>query len=338
MDLSEDRATLLYLLDLYSKHLFEIDTVSVRKAREAFDGFAKSILRPHEDTEKEYFKLRQFFSSYRIDEYTYIQKTFEDFKKIIWGFADQLSEEVREEKVKDEEIEHSLDQLREAVESNSIESLRSKSKAFIDFYIRHQVMKDERRAKRMQVVKRNLNTVKKKLIEANQDMRVDHLTNAYNRKSFDEQLEHYVRLNGISKSPVSLMVMDIDHFKKVNDCYGHDIGDVVIKECVNMLKQVFVREGDFVARVGGEEFAVILPDYEAMNAAKKAEEALSRIRREALIIGKFEIRFTISIGIAQLKDNEKAESWFKRADKALYQSKHSGRDRYTIAVSSEKAA
>jgi diguanylate cyclase len=330
-DLTEERATLLYILDIYNKHIFDIENHPVRKVREILDDFGKSLLSPNGNSEATLFKLRQFFSSYRIDEYTYIQKTFDDFKNIIWDFADQLGEDAKVEKADDDAVEASLAPLREAVESNSIDALRAKSRQFIDFYIQHQAAKDVRRTKRIQVIRRNLNSVKKKLVEANQNMRIDHLTSAFNRKSFDEHMETIWKLFNLSKNRVSLVVVDIDHFKKVNDCYGHDIGDFVIKECVGLLKQVFNRDVDFVARLGGEEFAIIMPEIDIIEASKRADAALDRIRREAIIVSNLEIRFTVSMGIAQLMDGETPEQWYKRADSALYLSKNAGRDRYTIA-------
>lgn len=86
--LSEDRATLLYFLDVYNKHLIEIDTHPVRRVREELDEFTRELVNPDKgDAEKVLFKLRQFFSAYRVAEYTYIRKTFEDFKGIIWNFV-----------------------------------------------------------------------------------------------------------------------------------------------------------------------------------------------------------------------------------------------------------
>ena len=168
---NEDRATLLYILDIYNRHLIEIDKHPVRKVREALDGFAKNLAHPDVPPEKILFQLRQFFSSYRIDEYAYIQSTFDDFKRIIWDFADQLSEEVEFEQKNDAEASRSLEELREAVDLNSVEALRSKSREFIDFYIKYQSQKDTRRTKRMAGVRKNLTTVKKQLLEANQSMR-----------------------------------------------------------------------------------------------------------------------------------------------------------------------
>ncbi len=333
VDMTEDRATLLYILDNYSKHLFEVDKQPLRRVRETFDSFVKGLVSiDNKSSEKFLFQLRQFFSSYRIDEYTYIQNTFDDFKRIIWDFAEQLSDDIQYEQTKDAEATQSLEQLREAVDANSIDALRSKSREFIDFYIKYQSQKDDRRAKRMSTMKKNLSSVKKQLMEANQNMRVDHLTSAFNRKSFDEQMKKHMQMAVISQTPVSAIILDIDFFKKINDTYGHDIGDYVLKECVKMLKETFPREDDFVARIGGEEFAVILPGFTAEHASVKAEEVLTKVRREVFIHGELKINFTVSLGIAQWIHNETLDQWVKRADSALYQSKQTGRNKYTIAT------
>ena len=332
VDISEDRATLLYVIDTYNKYLFEIDKQPTRKVREALDSFAKQLVNPeHAGSSDLLFKIRQFFSSYRIDEATYVNKTFDDFKRIIWDFADQLGEDLQFEQTKDAEARKSLEGLREAVESDSINDLKTRSREFINFYIDYQSNKDARRTKRMDSVKKNLNTVKKQLMEAHQTMRVDHLTNAYNRKSFEEQLAKYIRIHELSHTPVTLIMLDIDFFKKINDSYGHDIGDFVLKECVHLLKEVFNREEDFVARLGGEEFGVLLPEMNIEETRLKADEAMNRIRKEVFVHGNLDIRFTVSMGIAELKEGEVGQQLMKRADESLYEAKNSGRNKYVLS-------
>lgn len=332
-DLSDERATLLFFLDVLSKNLMDIEGHPVRKTRDVIDGYSKSLLQANpSDDEKLLFRIRQFFSSYRVDEYSYLQRTMEEFKSIIWDFADQLGEDLQNERAKEMELKTHLTELREAVEANSIEKLKSKSRAFIDTYVQYQSQKDERRSRRMGTMSKTLGTMKKQLAQAQKELKVDHLSQAYNRRSFDEQLRRYQQLYSLSKGKITLLICDIDHFKKVNDTYGHDIGDHVIKECVRFLKESFSRENDFVARLGGEEFAVILPDFDIESASKKIEDCLNRIRKEKLVHEKFEIKFTISMGVAQLLENESFDQWLKRADMALYQSKNSGRDRYTVAA------
>lgn len=331
-DISEDRATLLFLIDVYNKHLFEIDAQPVRRVREYLDEFARELMNPDKThSEKTLFRFRQFFSGYRVNEYTYIQKSFDDFRGILWDLIDQLGEDFRSEQVEDKEIGISLHSLKEAVEANSINDVKFKAREFIDTYVEHQSRRERRRSKRIKGIKKNLDVVKQQLNEANRSMRVDHLTEAYNRKSFDEKVKQEWQLHEIGKTPVTILTLDIDHFKKINDTYGHDVGDFILKECVGTLKSLFHRSTDFVARVGGEEFSVVLPDYALEHAVIKAEEALNRIRKEVYITGEHKLSFTVSMGIAQLLDGESVESWTKRADQALYSSKQNGRNRFTVA-------
>jgi diguanylate cyclase len=175
--ISDDRATLLFILDTYNKYLLDIDGHPMRKVRETLDDFSKLLLKtPEKDMGDVLFKLRQYLSSYRIDEYTFIQKTFDEFKSIIWDFADQLGEDLVIDKEKDIEISQNLGHLREAVESNSIHVLKSKAREFIDYYVEVQNQRDDRRSKRLLRVKKNLQVVKRQLVEANQCLRTDHLT------------------------------------------------------------------------------------------------------------------------------------------------------------------
>lgn len=330
--MSEERATLLYLLDVYNKHLIDLDTHPIRKVREDLDQFTRDIVTSEKaDLEKVLFRLRQFFATYRVAEYTYIRKNFEDFKGIIWNFVEQLADDVVNEQAEDKVVNSSLEQLKEAVDADSIDLLRAKSKEFISLYMDHHSKKEFRRTKRMKGIRKNLDVVKRQLIEADKGLKIDHLTQAFNRRSFDEHIKESVALCQLEKKPITLLTLDIDHFKKINDTYGHDIGDFVLKECVALLQNSFNREHDFVARIGGEEFAIILAEHSAQLAAKRAEDCLAQIRKEVFVKDTMQLSFTVSIGVAQLCDGEAIDSWLKRADQALYESKHGGRNRVTSA-------
>ncbi|MEZ4872102.1 MAG: GGDEF domain-containing protein [Bdellovibrionales bacterium] len=334
--LSEELATLVFLLDTFNKNLFELDSHPIRKTRETLDELSKELLSADKSShEKALFRLRQFMSAYRLDEYTYIQKTFDEFRRIIWDFVEQLGDEINFEDSTDKEIRKSFHELQEAVEANSIEDLKLQSRHFIDSYTEYQTKKEEHKADRLENVRKNLAVVKKKLVEAHHNMKRDHLTHAYNRKSFDDQMVQQWKLYQVSKTPVSIIAMDIDHFKKFNDTYGHAIGDFVLVECVKVLKEAFSRDNDFVARTGGEEFVVILPDYRIDHAVQKAEKAMQRIRNSAFVHEGVKLQFTMSMGIAELYENESVEQWMKRADDALYASKQNGRNKFTVSKREE---
>lgn len=337
LDLNEERATLLFFIDLYSKHLFEIEKHPIRQVRKKLDEFAQELLQPQsESTEKLYFQIRQFFSTYRIDEHSYIEKSFNDFKNIVWDFADQLSEDIEAEKVADADVLQTLDQLRNAIESNSIEGLRSTAKSFITKYHETQVKKESRRTKRVQHLQKNLKVVKKELTDAHSAIRTDHLTGAFNRKAFDEEIRKHYKFYEATGTGSCVAILDIDFFKKINDTYGHDIGDYVLKEFVRILHEVFTEDGLFIARTGGEEFAVIFPEWAAAKAFQKIEEAHHKIRKEVFIHEDKQIKFTISAGLAELAKADSLDGWIKKADSALYFSKQNGRNQTTLSGTETK--
>lgn len=332
-EISEERATLLYIIDIYNRHLFEIEKWPLRKVREILDEFGKQLIsNENPNNEKLLFRLRQFFSTYRIDEYSYVQNTFDDFKGIIWDFADQLGEDMRFEQDKDLEVKNSLSSLREAVESESIEDLRAKSREFIDFYVSYQTQKDVRRSERMNSIQKNLSTMKQRLEEAQDASMKDHMTGAFNRKAYDAKIAQVAATAvGPGGSPACLILLDIDHFKKVNDQYGHDTGDFVIKELVKMLKTKFSGDHAQVSRIGGEEFAVILESTPLGTAQAQCEAMLKIVREHKIMFGAHAFNFTISIGLSHQLKGETVEDWVKRTDIALYESKHNGRDRVSLA-------
>jgi diguanylate cyclase (GGDEF)-like protein len=158
--------------------------------------------------------------------------------------------------------------------------------------------------------------------------KTDQLTGLMNRHGLEEIQAREVSGAKRYVSPLSLAVFDIDHFKKVNDNYGHDVGDKVIQAVGNVCKQVF-RDCDYSFRYGGEEFVVLMPQTDitsAMGAVERLRKAVEEMRVEAS--GGRVISVTVSVGIAAYqKDDETGALQLKHADEALYQAKESGRNR-----------
>jgi len=155
----------------------------------------------------------------------------------------------------------------------------------------------------------------------------DKLTGLKNRRYFQEKLEEQLSNNEKSASPFSLLILDIDHFKKVNDTFGHQVGDEVLAQLAQLLKNQ-ARSLDIVARYGGEEFVVILPETD-QNEAKAIAEQL----RQAVEQAKWQTgRITVSVGIATAIKTDNETTILQRADKALYASKENGRNQITHSI------
>ncbi|PJZ70589.1 diguanylate cyclase response regulator [Leptospira perolatii] len=198
--------------------------------------------------------------------------------------------------------------------------------------LRHETVQRKQR-------ERDLEDTTNKLSEAYQTLlrvsRTDGLSGVWNRRYFDEVLEVEWKRSGRSQKPVSLLLLDIDYFKKYNDTYGHQAGDDCIRKVAGVLRDTARRAGDFAARYGGEEFALILPDTESQNALKVAEQILTKIRLLKIPHENSEVapHVTVSLGLSTMV-SEKGISLsllVEKADEALYQSKKKGRNQATIA-------
>lgn len=155
--------------------------------------------------------------------------------------------------------------------------------------------------------------------------KIDPLTGAHNRSSMDEILDREVELANRHHSALSLVILDLDHFKLINDNYGHTTGDVVLRECVECCNQA-LRSTDMLFRFGGEEFVVVLPGVNANGAALAAERLRSIIEKHVFNTRQGTVPVTISIGTASLTAQDTTKTIFERADKALYTAKNSGRN------------
>lgn len=152
---------------------------------------------------------------------------------------------------------------------------------------------------------------------------LDQLTEALNRWAFEELLDDEIEKANRHDTPFSLVLFDADHFKSVNDKYGHDVGDEVLQKLADTVDQ-FVRRTDSLARWGGEEFVILLPDT-GLDEGKWLAERLRRRVAAARVPGPGHV--TVSIGVAQYAVGEPKEAVLKRVDEALYRAKESGRDR-----------
>jgi diguanylate cyclase len=183
----------------------------------------------------------------------------------------------------------------------------------------------------IQHANREIETLKEKVARYKNEATKDPLTKLDNRRSFDEKLGAALDSANEEKSPLCLIIADVDHFKKVNDTHGHLVGDNVLRMVASTMKES-IKGKDMLARIGGEEFAIVLPDTPYDGAMKLADGI--RVRFEQLDLKKKSTgeslgKITMSFGVTAYKHSEDAESFIHRADQALYQSKESGRNRVT---------
>ena len=186
---------------------------------------------------------------------------------------------------------------------------------------------------RMSDAQAEIQSLKEELNKTRQDARVDPLTNLFNRRAFDSELELLINASN-TDTTLSFILVDIDHFKRFNDTYGHLMGDKVLQYVGKLLKEV-CPEPMLPVRFGGEEFAVLMPKTDKETAASLAEQVrqkIQAIRIKQKKSGEIISSITASFGVAQLTLNESSEQLVERTDKALYKAKDNGRNQVVISA------
>jgi two-component system cell cycle response regulator len=178
--------------------------------------------------------------------------------------------------------------------------------------------------------KRYADSLREKVQQSIELALFDPLTGLNNRRFLENHLSTMIENARMRRAPLTLMILDIDHFKSVNDTYGHDCGDEVLKGFADRLRGI-IRGGDLLCRLGGEEFVIVMPGVNAQAASRIAERARQAIEQEAFIMAATgqPIPITASIGLAERRDDTNPHELYRRADQALYRSKSEGRNRVT---------
>lgn len=211
---------------------------------------------------------------------------------------------------------------------DTYQRLSGRLMVFRDITERKQVEKKLRSANdRLQSQLIEIGTLQSKL--RSQAIR-DPLTNLFNRRYLDETVDRELARAAREEYPVCVIMLDIDHFKKVNDTYGHEAGDFILKALAKTISERN-RRGDFVCRFGGEEFVIVMPNMAVNTAYQRAEELRQSLNSLHVPYGRFNLAITISMGIASYPTNgEDRESILRAADRAMYGAKQAGRDHILI--------
>lgn len=318
------------------EHAFPMDEDDRERFNHACEQWAKHVLTgaqapldpgshgPPPDR-RAWAPLRRFFRRRRAREEKWVRGRLKDFKAVLWEVVDGLRAIAKDGKSAEATIHQSLGQVEAALDTGSIDQVREALSGAVKTI--NKALEEQRNQLDAEIV-----TLGTRLAEMRDDLaitqaqaRLDPLTQLHNRGAFDESLRRYIDLADLSHQPLTLLMVDIDHFKKVNDERGHPVGDLVITKVAAALVRSFPRKHDFVARYGGEEFAVILFDTDAGDAARLAERLLTRVRN--LDLPEVGWRITCSVGVAGIERGEDMSSLIERADQALYRAKRDGRNR-----------
>ena len=273
--------------------------------------------------------LTHYFNETRRDEAKYVTRVLDDFREMTWAFVSAVHTVVVEEAEESKIATNQMNRMRVAVDSNSTDLMKREALAVVGVMEKLIEHRKERQREQFASLADKLKNLGRELEDARRESSIDGLTGLHNRKSFDDYISRSIELHTLLGKPGCLMMVDMDHFKSINDTHGHPVGDAAIRQIANCLSKTFLRRVDFVARYGGDEFAIILQETSGDNAAMLAE----RLRKAVADLPPLEVaagaeapKLTLTIGVGEISLGDSTFDWIKRADSALYHAKRAGRN------------
>ncbi len=329
--------SLARVLRCLGRHSFELEQQTEEDIEKEFERWAMHILvgasLHDEDSESEdgtlrrdWGELTKFVNRHRQQEKNYVDRNLQDVRNVLWEFTSTVGRAIIEDKESDQQVDSYLGQLRAATEAGSFNEVKEALLAVVQGMNAVVDERKRRHQERIQQLGEKLRVVEQELGSARKEMNLDPLTRLYNRGALDLQLERTASVSFFSESPACVFMVDIDHFKQINDTHGHPAGDAVIQQLADRLVSTFPRKTDFVARYGGEEFCILLPGASLEVCQRLGDRLLEAVRREPFHYQELSIPATVSVGMAELMPGETVPMWLERADRALYRAKEGGRN------------
>lgn len=326
------------ILGALGDHALPLPNRTQEEIRQTFDVWRRHLLvgAPHPTTPqfvgRDVVGARRFALQYREEEMQFHGKVGGALRDALWQLVSQVSSSLAAGTEEDAKADRQLAALKAALAKGSVDELKTAARATVEVISSSLADRRSRNDEQLAALRTHIGTMRSELEQARSDAKIDALTKLYNRGAFDGHIVRVTQLSSLVAEPTALLMVDIDHFKRVNDTYGHQSGDLVLRQVADACVRTFPRQRDFVARYGGEELAVLAHDIDEAQLPKIAKRLLEAVRdiSTASLTGE-PIDVTISIGATMLEDGDNASAWVQRADKALYRAKHAGRDRAVIA-------
>ena len=279
--------------------------------------------------------VRQFVREYCRSSSKHAAGVAADLREVIWVFIRNFSQAFALNEETDERIQQQVTRLEKIVEASAASELKREVLDAIGTLA--QAFEERRQRQRLQMATMGdtVRSLGDQLESARREGEMDPLTRVFNRKAFDVYLERTVEMFRAFRNEMCLLVIDVDRFKEINDSCGHMVGDQVLCGVADAIVKVFLRKSDFVARFGGDEFAVVLRETALQDALSLAERVLLRVRAVKVPVGDREFTISASVGAATIVLEDDAKAWFDRADRGLYAAKSAGRNRVAVGRASD---
>ena len=271
--------------------------------------------------ERDFRGLVRAVAALRRDEQASVESLVSDLRTALWTCVSAVHEAVRIDDSADVTTASHLTLVKKVVNATQMSTIKDEVLTAISEIDRALKERREEQQRQYKTLASSLDSLGRQLEEARKESETDPLTRVGNRKHFDVMVQRAVQLFSLSRAPMSLLMIDLNKLKVINDSYGHPVGDAAIQSVASALWKVFLRQSDVICRYGGDEFAVILNGCELQVAQTLAKRLVDTVRTLPLPSPQMEFALGASVGVAQLAPGEDVAQWVARADRAMYQAK-----------------
>jgi len=278
------------------------------------------------DGARQWADVRRFYIDRRSNEKDFVNNILEDYRDIVQDLMLGLKNIGQRELEAETGVREHLGHVESAVQSGDLTKIKAAVSDTIENVSGIFSAQKEEYELQIRDLNGRLSGMREDLVQAQEKMQRDSLTETFNRGAFDQEIVRALKMHFILGQPVTLALIDLDGFKEVNDNLGHTAGDEVLRKVGELLARAFIRKSDFVARYGGDEFAVILTDTAAVNVAPLLDRFMQQVRLVEIDAGGEPINVSCSIGFTEVTNDDTTKSVVERADKALYEAKGAGRN------------
>ncbi len=271
--------------------------------------------------ERDWRGLVRAVAALRRDEQSSVDSLVSELRAALWSCVAAVHEAVRIDDTAEARTGTHLALVKKAVSGSTMSTIKDDVLSAVSEIDRTLKERREEQQRQYKSLASSLDALGRQLEEAKKESATDPLTGVGNRKHFDLMANRAVQLFSLGRAPVTLLMIDLDKLKVINDSYGHPAGDAAITSVAKALWRVFLRQSDVICRYGGDEFAVVLQGCDLLVAQTLAKRLVEQVRTLPPPSPNMEFALGASVGIAQLGPGEDVMQWVARADRAMYQAK-----------------
>lgn len=292
---------------------------------------AELDIRGNRPGERDWAAVRRFFVNRRRHEKDYVTHSMSDYRDAVEDLVVGLNTICRQGDLTEASVRTSVEAIQAVVDSGDLPGIKDALARTIASINDAFISQKREYEQQIQQLQSRMSGLREDLLAAHEEMKQDPLTELYNRRAFDAAIERCLNMHEMLNQPISLVMIDVDNFKAINDTLGHSVGDDLLRSVANLMSRSFVRKNDMICRYGGDEFAVILPDTPADKASVSIDRFLQGV--EELVADDWPdgLSISCSAGCAEIWAADTVETLVHRADAALYDAKQAGRNRLAVA-------